>query len=569
LDFTRFTSTTSNTFTRSELEAFGATFALRFSWTGASLARSVASFAGLDLDVNDVSIVILNLSFCRSFIFVHTPTAGGAFAFILAALLTIRLTFVANVHFLVMVESHSLLVSWAFSEAHTDQLSDLLGFSFSGLSASLIGFSESATTSFVPDLVHGLIVGHISGFLVRFFSTFGINSIEFSLLFGSDGLSGEDSYNGGSLHGSDHFEVHVHEFNTTRWLVDLIEHLHGIFVLNTHGFLVGGENGVTFAGEAASLGTVDTISAREVASFAPSGIFFSVHTWFTDSTLGCVLTDSAFDISTSFTLGGCSIPEGSWGAHRAFASFLAEETSFWASFTVTVVANVMFGVTDDTVVGFGWNKTNLVNDLSRLTVGHVDSNISADLLASQSVLGKAPCLLTGETLGLGTDGAIGSHVSADFAGHSLGESSGSGRDHRFTSITFVTSSVLIAFTTSGAANGGMGADFAHCGTRCRCRVFKMGGFASFAYVSWAEATVCRSTSSALNTFWSVTCGGSDLEVFTSRTLEASVHTQDVIDLTLHATSNTSTLCISSSCTTGKGDSLGIGIDELLETCSNL
>jgi hypothetical protein len=339
--------------------------------------------------------------------------------------------------------------------------------------------------------------------------------------------------------------------------------------LNTHGFLVGGENGVTFAGEAASLGTVDTISAREVASFAGSGIFFSVHTWFTDSTLGCVLTDSAFGISTSFTLGGCSIPEGSWGAHRAFASFLAEETSSWASFTVTIVANVMFGVTDDTVVGKGWINTLLVNDLSRLTVGHVDINISVDLLASQSVLGKAPCLLTGETLGLGTDGAIGSHVSADFAGHSLGESSGSGRDHRFTSITFVTSSVLIAFTTSGAANGGMGADFAHCGTRCRCRVFKMGGFASFAYVSWAEATVCRSTSSALNTFWSVTCGGSDLEVFTSRTLEASVHTQDVIDLTLHATSNTSTLCISSSCTTGKGDSLGIGIDELLETCFNL
>jgi len=300
LNLTGNTSGTSGTGTVSELEALGATLALIRCGTTASLTRGMALGTGLSFDFLDVSIVILDLGGLGSFDFVHTETASGALTFVHTALLTIRLALVAGVGFLVVEESHSLFVGWAFPEAHTDQFSDLLLLSFDLSSGFRVGLGGCTNTLGVPDLVHHFIVGEIGSLLVRLCLTSGIDSGKLGLLGSRDLLLGEHSSLRFGFHGSDHFEVHVHKFFTTWWGIDLIEHFLGILVRGTHGFLSGGENTITFAGEATSLGTVNTFSAGEVALLA-STFIVNVAAWGTDLALGSSGAHSAVGNSASLT----------------------------------------------------------------------------------------------------------------------------------------------------------------------------------------------------------------------------------------------------------------------------
>jgi hypothetical protein len=278
-----------------ELESFLATLALIGSGSRASLARSVTLGTGLGLDFKNISIVILNLSGSGGFNLVLTESTSGAFTFVHTALLTVRLTFVANVELLVVEESGILLVGWALLEAHTDQLSDLLGLSFNLSSGFLVGSTlDFTSTLLVPDFIHGLIVSHISGLLVRLLDGFSVELSEIGFLgSGHSLLDGEDSSSFLTLHGFDHIEVHVDKIFTCRWLIDHIEHFSGVFVGDSHLLLVGSEDSFTSAGEAAGLGSVNTFSAGEVALLARSVFGVGVHAWGTDLTLGLGGTDSA------------------------------------------------------------------------------------------------------------------------------------------------------------------------------------------------------------------------------------------------------------------------------------
>jgi len=193
LDLTRLTSSTGNALASSELEAFRATFALVLSWAGASLTRGMASSTGLGLEVSGLSIFVLDLNGGGVFNFVHTPTTGGALAFVDTALLTVRLTLEANLRLLVVEESHSLLVGWALSHAHTDHLSDLLGLALDGSSSLSIGLSEDVLTSIVPDLIDGFVVRHIGSHLIRLLVGKSIHGFEVLGLLGSKSCSQHSS----------------------------------------------------------------------------------------------------------------------------------------------------------------------------------------------------------------------------------------------------------------------------------------------------------------------------------------------------------------------------------------
>jgi hypothetical protein len=104
LDLTRLTSGTCDALAGSfaELEALSTTLALGLFWSRASLTGRVALGALLGGEFLDVSFVIFDLNITLIVDLIHTKTAGGAFALVLTALLTVGLALEARVLLLVV-----------------------------------------------------------------------------------------------------------------------------------------------------------------------------------------------------------------------------------------------------------------------------------------------------------------------------------------------------------------------------------------------------------------------------------------------------------------------------------
>jgi hypothetical protein len=269
LDLSWFTSASGDTGVVSELESFSATFTLVGGWTGASLTGGVTFLTLLGSKFNSVSISIFSFSSVSVSNFVHTPTAGGAFAFIHTALLTVGFTFEADVGFFVVVESHARFVIWAFLLTDTDHLSDLLGFSFKLGSGGFITINVLKSSFGVPDSVHSFIVSQISGFCFGFDLTSFVQFIEIGSFSSRDSLFGgkDSSWSWFSFHGLDHLDVDLQEIFSREWLVDSISNFLSIFVFDTQSFLVGDQDTFTFASKAARSGSVNTLTAIFVTTF--------------------------------------------------------------------------------------------------------------------------------------------------------------------------------------------------------------------------------------------------------------------------------------------------------------
>jgi len=145
------------------------------------------------------------------------------------------------------------------------------------------------------------------------------------------------------------------------------------------------------------------------------------------------------------------------------------------------------------------------------------------------------------------------------ARHSVLPLSGRVGDHRVSGRALVATFVGITVSSDTAVHtSSFGAVLTLEGSRGE--VFPVSGLASGTLVTWAESTVGKSTGSTGWSFFWIDVG---LEVFTGSALEANV--DSIFDVTLHATSDTSSTGTGDGITLDDLDVLGRGVHESLVT----
>lgn len=316
-----------------------------------------------------------------------------------------------------------------------------------------------------------------------------------------------------------------------------------------------GEDVSTGASEAASLGTVDTFSAGEVAFLTGTILGVSVHTWFTDSTLGLAWADSAVGNSTSFT-GVVGIEVSTWFANGALVGFFTEKTSSWALGAVTVGVSIVSWVTSVTLVNI---RTALIVDLGNLTVGHIHSG-TTDLGTGSTVLAEGKWSFTSEALSLGTDSTLSVNGDTFLANHSTFELASGVSDQRMlgralgatlVGVTRVRSTVHIVNGITGFAGKSSGVV-----------VEIVSWLTTSTLVARAEATVGKGT---VSTAWCKIWVGIWLDEFSSCAFE----TFEVFTFisALNTTSNTSSSSIFGSITFDDLNLSGVWVNDFLVTFS--